>query len=202
MIIYKTNGGIKYDLPNCNTYEECVKEILKNHKKDFRNADFSDSDFRNANFFNSDFRNSDFRNANFRNSNFSGSDFRNSDFINSNFSDSDFSNSNFSNSDFSNSDFRYSDLIILRKRIYKYSSYSFKIGDVFYISMGCKNMKLSEWVNNFWNNDREFPNDGSEKSNKRLYAFNVMRRLIRKKLFKEGNLNPEILELLNREITK
>jgi len=40
-----------------------------------------------------------------------------------------------------------------------------------YIKMGCYLRKLSEWRTDFWNNNNEFPNDGSEKSNLRLFAF-------------------------------
>jgi hypothetical protein len=42
--------------------------------------------------------------------------------------------------------------------------------------MGCFTRKLSEWESNFWNNDNEFPNDGSEKSNLRLFAFETAKK--------------------------
>ena len=45
-----------------------------------------------------------------------------------------------------------------------------------YIKMGCFTRKLSEWENDFWNNDNEFPNDNSEKSNLRLFAFETAKR--------------------------
>jgi hypothetical protein len=43
--------------------------------------------------------------------------------------------------------------------------------NIHYVKMGCFTRKLSEWQADFWNNDSEFPNDGSLKSNLRLLAF-------------------------------
>jgi hypothetical protein len=42
--------------------------------------------------------------------------------------------------------------------------------------MGCYTRLLSEWENDFWNNPNEFPNDGSLKSNLRLFAFETAKR--------------------------
>ena len=39
--------------------------------------------------------------------------------------------------------------------------------------MGCFNRSLDDWKSNFWNNDCEFPNNGSLKSNLRLMAYNT-----------------------------
>ena len=41
------------------------------------------------------------------------------------------------------------------------------------IKMGCFDRSLQEWTDNFWNNDSEFPNDGSLKSEMRVMAFNT-----------------------------
>jgi len=41
------------------------------------------------------------------------------------------------------------------------------------IKMGCFDRSLAEWDCNFWNNDNEFPNDGSIKSECRLMAYNT-----------------------------
>ena len=40
-----------------------------------------------------------------------------------------------------------------------------------WIKMGCFTRTLIDWENDFWNNDNEFPNDNSEKSNLRIFAF-------------------------------
>ncbi len=41
------------------------------------------------------------------------------------------------------------------------------------IRMGCYDRNLQEWEADFWNNPNEFPNDGSQKSQMRLMAFNT-----------------------------
>ena len=41
------------------------------------------------------------------------------------------------------------------------------------VKMGCYSRSLEEWEENFWNNNEEFPNNGSMKSNLRLMAFNT-----------------------------
>ena len=48
--------------------------------------------------------------------------------------------------------------------------------DIKYVKMGCFTRKLSDWEYDFWNNDNEFPDDGSEKSNLRLFAFEVAKK--------------------------
>ena len=45
-----------------------------------------------------------------------------------------------------------------------------------YVRMGCYVRKVSEWEADFWNNENEFPNDNSEKSNLRLFAFETAKR--------------------------
>ena len=42
--------------------------------------------------------------------------------------------------------------------------------------MGCFDRSLKEWEENFWNNDNEFPNNGSVKSNLRLMAFETAKK--------------------------
>ena len=41
------------------------------------------------------------------------------------------------------------------------------------VKMGCQNRSLAEWEADFWNNNNEFPNDGSDSSQMRLMAFNT-----------------------------
>jgi len=47
------------------------------------------------------------------------------------------------------------------------------------IKLGCFDRPLDDWVKDFWNNDLEFPNDGSEKSNNRLQLFNAYKKIIK-----------------------
>ena len=41
------------------------------------------------------------------------------------------------------------------------------------IQLGCFTRTRKEWEDDFWNNDKEFPNNKSEKSNARLRAFQM-----------------------------
>ena len=45
-----------------------------------------------------------------------------------------------------------------------------------YIRLGCYTRLVSEWDADFWNNDSEFPNDGSLKSQYRVIAFEVCKK--------------------------
>ena len=45
-----------------------------------------------------------------------------------------------------------------------------------YIKMGCYVRTLEEWESDFWNNTKEFPNDGSEKSKLRLFAYETAKK--------------------------
>jgi hypothetical protein len=61
--------------------------------------------------------------------------------------------------------------------LYKYVVIPFiSEGNEKYVKMGCYTRKLSEWEADFWNNDNEFPNNGSEKSNLRLFAFETAKK--------------------------
>ena len=42
-----------------------------------------------------------------------------------------------------------------------------------FIKMGCFFRKKEEWEKHFWNNKKEFPNDGSEKSCLRKFAYDT-----------------------------
>lgn len=45
-----------------------------------------------------------------------------------------------------------------------------------WIKLGCYTRKLEEWEKDFWNNPNEFPDNGSEKSKLRLFAFETAKR--------------------------
>ncbi len=47
-----------------------------------------------------------------------------------------------------------------------------------YIKLGCFTRLASEWENDFWNNNNEFPNDDSIKSKNRVFAYNVCKMWI------------------------
>lgn len=57
--------------------------------------------------------------------------------------------------------------------LYKYAVGAYCSGNVEYIQLGCYMRTRKEWEDNFWNNEKEFPNDNSEASNQRLNAFKI-----------------------------
>ena len=44
------------------------------------------------------------------------------------------------------------------------------------VKMGCHDRTLKEWDDNFWNNNSEFPNNNSLKSNQRVLAYETAKR--------------------------
>jgi len=46
------------------------------------------------------------------------------------------------------------------------------------VKMGCHDRSIAEWDTNFWNNDGEFPNNGSVKSNLRVIAYDTAKKWI------------------------
>ncbi|HRH58805.1 MAG TPA: pentapeptide repeat-containing protein, partial [Chitinophagales bacterium] len=45
-----------------------------------------------------------------------------------------------------------------------------------YVRLGCYTRLVSEWENDFWNNNSEFPNDGSLKSEYRKLAYETCKK--------------------------
>ena len=45
-----------------------------------------------------------------------------------------------------------------------------------YIKLGCYTRLVEEWENDFWNNESEFPNDNSLKSQYRVMAYEVCKK--------------------------
>ena len=45
-----------------------------------------------------------------------------------------------------------------------------------WVKMGCYLRTVEDWDKDFWNNNNEFPNNGSEKSNMRLFAYETAKK--------------------------
>jgi carbonic anhydrase/acetyltransferase-like protein (isoleucine patch superfamily) len=67
---------------------------------------------------------------------------------------------------------KYTAMFAVNLYLYSTSAYLNKEGNEV-IQLGCFTRFRSEWESNFWNNDKEFPNNGSDKSKARLRAFNT-----------------------------
>lgn len=48
-----------------------------------------------------------------------------------------------------------------------------------WIQLGCFLRKLSDWEENFWNNDNEFPNNGGFESERRLKTYNTLKLILK-----------------------
>ena len=185
-----------------NTIKETVEKLLKDNLGNWikginlsgynlSNIDFSNSKFYNSQFYNSQFDNSKFDNSKFDNSKFYNSKFDNSKFYNSQFYNSQFYNIQFDNSQFDNSKFDNSKFYNFVYNGIKVKKISFFIGlykydcasiisedDKQYIRLGCFTRLVSEWDADFWNNEKEFPNDGSLNSQYRVIAFEFCKKWI------------------------
>jgi uncharacterized protein YjbI with pentapeptide repeats len=55
---------------------------------------------------------------------------------------------------------------------YKYSSYGYKCNGKLRVRLGCFDRTIEEWDSNFWNNEKEFPQDSPEGKNRfMIYGF-------------------------------
>ena len=61
---------------------------------------------------------------------------------------------------------------------YRYTARCYKSGETWYIKLGCHLRTVQDWEDDFWNNDNEFPNDGSDKSNNRFKTYNALKSII------------------------
>jgi len=60
--------------------------------------------------------------------------------------------------------------------IYKYHNYAYWKDTTPYIGLGCHLRTVDKWESEFWNNPDEFPNDDSEKSKARVFAFEICKQ--------------------------
>ena len=161
-----------------NTVKDTLVEAVKN-KTDLTDADLTGADLRGAyltgayltgaDLTGADLRGADLTGANLRGANLRGADLRGADLT---------------GADLRGADLRGADGESIKIKtaavftgLYKYVVIPFiSEDDIKYVKMGCFTRKLSDWESDFWNNDNEFPNDGSEKSNMRLFAFEVAKK--------------------------
>ena len=134
------------------------------------------------------------RGAYLRGVNFSGSSLQNVDFQGANLQNANFQDADLRSADFQDADIRCIHLqgalmqgadiegrkikkAVVFTGVYKYSVIAYiTIHEEKRIKMGCYDRTLAKWEENFWNNEVEFPNDNSEKSNLRLLAFETAKK--------------------------
>jgi uncharacterized protein YjbI with pentapeptide repeats len=161
---------------------------------DLRYADLQDADLRYANLQGANLQGVDLRYANLRGVDLRYANLRDADLQDANLQGADLQGANLRYADLQDANLqganlRYAELqganlrdVKIKKAIvftdlYKYIVIPFiSEENEKYIIMGCFIRKLSEWEADFWNNDNEFPNDGSERSNMRLFAYETAKR--------------------------
>jgi uncharacterized protein YjbI with pentapeptide repeats len=118
-----------------------------------------------------DLRGADLRGANLRGANLSGANLRGADLRGANLRGANLSGANLSGANLSGYKIK---TAIVFTGLYEYTVIPFITEEnEKRLVMGCFNRSLDEWKSDFWNNNNEFPNDGSLKSNLRLMAFNT-----------------------------
>ena len=167
--------GVRLDLSNCELSRLTATGANLDGSR-FVDSRFVDSRFDGSTFVGSTFVDSRFDGSTFVGSRFDGSTFVGSTFAGSRFVDSRFDGSRF--------DGRNGEKLIASAAmgwcgLYDYYVFAIVSDKGPWIRMGCRWRSLAEWEADFWNNPKEFPNDGSPKSNMRLAAFNYVKEWIK-----------------------
>ena len=143
-------------------------------------GEFRGGNFRGGDFLGGNFRGGNFLGGNFLGGNFRGGDFRGGEFRGGNFRGGNFWGGNFRGGNFRGGNVRGLAAEKLRAYVglYPYQVSSFLTTDgKRYVQMGCLLKTLEEWeqigIRN--SNPSEFPDDGSEKCEERVAAFEFAR---------------------------
>ena len=151
----------------------------------FRGGDFRGGNFLCGNFLGGDFRGGNFLGGDFRGGNFRGGDFRGGDFRGGNFRGGNFLGGNFLGGNFLCGDFRGGKVKgnkVLKLRAHR-GLYPYQVTAALledgrrFVQMGCLWKSLEEWekVGIRKSNPEEFPDDGSERCEERVAAFEFAR---------------------------
>ncbi len=166
--------------------KEELKRILDLHAEWLRNsnqesrADLSGADLSRADLRGADLRDAVLSGADLRGADLSGADLRGAVLSRADLSGADLSRADLSGADLSGADLRGVKIKSLRvyTGLYPYEIWScVSIDNVPYIRMGCLYKTVEEWdrITIRSSNLSEFPNNGSEKSEERVRAFEFAR---------------------------
>ena len=168
-----------------NTILKTLKEAIM-RDADLRGADLSDADLRGA-----DLSDANLRGAYLSDANLSGADLRGANLRGAYLRGADLRGADLSGANLSGADLRGADLSGANLRglkiqktavftgLYKYIAMPIITQDnKHYVRLGCYTRLLSDWQNDFWNNNNEFPNNGDLDSKYRLMAFEFCKKWI------------------------
>ena len=171
-----------------NTVKDTVIEAVKSGAyftgAYLRGADLTGANLRGADLTGADLTDADLTGAYLRGADLTGANLTGADLTGADLTDADLKGANLRGANLRGADLTGADLTdadgekikiktaAVFTGLYKYVVIPFiSEDDIKYVKMGCFTRKLSDWESDFWNNDNEFPNDNSEKSNLRLFAF-------------------------------
>ena len=141
---------------------------------DLAHADFTDANLADANLARADLSYADFTNANLALANLTRANLTCANLVRTILHHSNLTMANLTGAIFKADNNK---TITIKKHGYFHNIYRYhaipiitKDGEE-YVKLGCHLRSVNAWEDDFWNNLREFPNDGSEHSKKRMEAF-------------------------------
>jgi uncharacterized protein YjbI with pentapeptide repeats len=149
-------------------------------------ADLRDANLRDANLYDADLRGANLRGAYLRGANLYDADLRDANLRGANLYDADLRDANLRGANLRGANLRGADLgkgkvktFAVFTGIYQYTAipYILETGEC-RVKMGCHDRSVAEWDADFWNNNDEFPNNGSVKSNLRVIAYDTAKKWI------------------------
>ena len=166
-----------------NTLLECVREAVKAGANlsiaDLSRADLSGADLSGADLSRANLSRADLSGADLSGANLYGADLYGAHLYGANLSRADLYGANLYGAHLYGAKI---DNIIIKKAmvihgLYKYLTMPIIAEDgKYYIKLGCHLRSVEEWENDFWNNNNEFPDDGSIKSHLRVLAFETAKK--------------------------
>ena len=168
-----------------NTIKETVVNAVKSGANlrgaDLRDADLYDANLRGADLYDADLRDAnlcgaDLRGADLYDANLRGAYLRGADLRGANLGDAYLRGAYLRGADLGKGKVK---TFAVFTGIYQYTAipYILETGEC-RVKMGCHDRSVAEWDADFWNNNDEFPNNGSVKSNLRVIAYDTAKKWI------------------------
>jgi len=131
---------------------------------DFREAHLIDVDMTNGDFTEANFTRAEVLNVEMKGSTITNADFRHAVMHNSSFSGAYIKEVRIKKAMFFTGLYKYGAMAVIEENGTKW------------VRLGCHFRTVVDWEHHFWNNDVEFPDDGSQESKLRLFAFETCKR--------------------------
>ena len=175
--------------------KENIKDALMeafNAGADLSGADLYGANISGADLYGADFSAANLSGADFSGANLTGADFSGANLARANLAGAKLSRAYLYGTDLSAADLtgakmalKNGDFINIKHIRYMFGLYTYDCAAIItdedekYIKLGCFCRKVEDWEEDFWNNPDEFPNDGSEKSNLRIIAYETCKKWLK-----------------------